>query len=749
MKKILFLLSVIYSISVYAGCDNMTNYQLVIVGNNQGTWSLKDKVNEISTSQDCGKTWDDDFESVTCQALTQNYVSPVTVNSFFTSGEVDLYGLSAVLVGSGESGPYTDVLINVTLDKPFTMVSGLFRKFRLRIFHAGNVSIQMNALCSGMSYEFDDFVNQPGNHINRSLTFDSGVMFSGNGTVVLPQTVNSEENVTYTATINGLQIKRIFNKSIHPVSDISWISSINPIGVTAPDQNINSMVNYSIGLPEFNGPGIYVQSGNWMFSPSNAGTGNFIILVRGNNQGCESDWIDTTFVVQPVISVVSPPVLDIVSTFGENAFPLKTMTEPVVYPDGGYVAPQEATIGTYHQACSNQNYTFSVLNPNGALIYEWAKFWQNGIEMIGTGTTKTVTTPSYTELGTNVFQGVEPFPWNYGVSDYFNGLGGVPRFIKNGDHKTVFIGEIFDVMVRAKNVNGDVSPWKKISLGIVQRPIINVNAAQCYVDDPTLVGISLSPMYTDSIAFDVIRKTQWNIDSDPVWELVGDSVFYPILNNNKLNVFGSQIIDSNAFFMYNTLTGINEPVFINTADEMCYSTVQNVNVVRSPLPSVTWNSSGTMSVGSLIQGDVTGVYFDPALDSIIWNFTDDSNLFYGDTAYHYLNDLGTVGYTITVIDQYGCSAQLDSTAFWFVPGTLGMKEFHNDEIRIFPNPATDKIYIDKIYNDYYEVFNNLGEKITEGHAIEGIGIDVNEWPNHSTIVFPELKRYYHLVILKQ
>ncbi|MCX6154373.1 MAG: hypothetical protein NT007_09445 [Candidatus Kapabacteria bacterium] len=58
---------------------------------------------------------------------------------------------------------------------------------------------------------------------------------------------------------------------------------------------------------------------------------------------------------------------------------------------------------------------------------------------------------------------------------------------------------------------------------------------------------------------------------------------------------------------------------------------------------------------------------------------------------------------------------------WFQKSPTEVEDWYNSEIKIFPNPASDAIYINSSYK-YYEIYNSFGQKVHSGIADSKIDI---------------------------
>lgn len=732
-----------FKLMAFCDCDNM-NHNLIM--GNVGTWDYGAYINSMSESDGCPKEFGDRTSDPQVQNAQGALIGGSTfLNTLFLQGIVDLQQVSDYLYAIGETGNSTVLYIKLSLDQQNWCQNpplAVERNVTLTIYHCGGVTLDNQIFCSGKAYLFEDLVNYPAAHYDRSVNFSTGDQFS-NLVVTLQQPINNTVGVTYNASISGYIVRRYWSKSIFEVPHPDFTSIPENITVNSPDQVLGLYSFWDIGtIPEFNGNGVYNQGGTWYFSPNLAGINTHVIALRANNQGCISNWVDTIFYVTPIASVASAPSVNLPFTFGagetgcvvERVFPGMWVG---VFPNTTYLPGGTSTLGNYHIVCSGKDYTLSVLNPNVNLQYEWKSIYNGSLVNEGFGTTKLFSMPTTNEIDLNIIQG--------GNSAVFPSSD-IPFYLSMGSRKTVHTGDLFSVYVRSINVNSDTSSWRKVYLGVSPTPEINTEFSMCYDNDPDLYVGSLTPLYDNNLSFSGVRTSRWDIDGDNTWEIYGDTVSYLMSNTNKVNNFKAQLFDTTKFWAWNASTGYQEFTYA-PADQVCYSEILWVPVVRNPQPIVTWNEAGTIVIGSSIYGSVSGVYFNPLTDSLIWNFTDGSGTYSGEDIWHYLNDLGSIGCDFRVIDTFGCSTTLAFPNWWFVPGTLGDDELSLDGT-VYPNPASESVNLSCWKADHVVVYGISGIVIEEFDVINDV-VDCSNWGENTVVLYNANRNKYVKLILRK
>lgn len=574
----------------------------------------------------------------------------------------------------------------------------------------GNVYPVESVLCWAKEYPLSYFLNSFGtgltsralkiydeNPINTTIqpfyavTIPDVGAFDSDFVLPEPTTVNPVYYVVFSGMRYGKVVRRRWIKQVYEVGNANFSSVPSGISEVSADVLLSNYSTYSGGVVEYSGNGV-LNSSDWFFSPSLAGVGSHNINIRVDNQGCKSYWSDAYFQVSPIVSVLSAPNIDMESTFGlgELGANVQAISGAIIQPlPNPALPPQISTLGKYHAVCSDKDYNFGILSPNASLTYEWQMVYHNQLFNLGQGVNKTVSMPTRNDIIRNVYQGVNP------SQSSFTGNEPVSMFINFGTNPspigTVYTGDMIVLMVRSRNVSNEVSPWKKLYLGLMPSPLLESSTKLCYDDNPLLVSTSNTQVYLDSLETTTIRSVLWDVDALGGYEYVGDSIYHFMQNTNKLNIFKAQVVDSSHSFVH-VGGGQYAPYYHEASSEVCYSSIEDVKIIRKPIPTITFSEVGNINVGTPVLTVVSGSYFDLNTDTIAYQFSDGSMQYQGDSLWHYFNDLGYYSLNVTVTDLYGCATESQFDNYWLVPGVLSLEE-EESLLEIYPVPAYDKVTI--------------------------------------------------------
>lgn len=722
MNKLILIVTFFAFTIVRAGCDNNMYWNIGNLGSYGESFSIKYLCDQGLNENDCNRDFTNDYISHTIKIRPK-------INGVWGSW-IDHYSLNGYLnlnfSGQGSSWWYWEdkvknsnyeqiriaeelqVEVNITVDAfiGYNLLTVVFNSRQV-----GNLQPSENVMCWGKTYNLSQALSSFGNGMTSrkfkvyesnptSTTVqpilninipDAGV-FDTEFTLPEPNGVNPYYYVVFEGNRNGTPVRRKWLKEVHEVGVGYFTNSPAGLNESSPDVLLSDYSFYSGGTVEYNGNGVLNNSG-WYFSSSLAGNGYHTISVRVNNQGCLSNWVDTLFQVIPIVSVVSAPTYDMIATFGvgETGANIQSNSGIVIqeFPNPP-LQPVITTMGKYHAVCSNQDYQFFVQSPNASLVYEWQMVYHNQLIDLGTGVSKVISIPDRDDIIRNVFQGT-----NASTTDYI-GNEPVSMFLNFGTPSTpiatVFTGDMIVLMLRAKNITNEYSPWRRLYLGLMPKPQLIPESVLCYLDNPVLVSGSQTSIYLDSIAQTTMRSAQWDIDGLGGFEYIGDSVYHFMTNTDKLNVFKSQIVDSTWFFVYQG--GGYVEYYNEASSEVCYSSIEDINIVREPIPIVAFSEVGNVTIGTPVLTTVSGSYFNPDVDLITYQFNDGSMLYTGDSLWHYMNDLGYYSLQVTVTDQYGCYVENNYTNYWLVPGVLELLEnIENNILTVYPVPVENQLTV--------------------------------------------------------
>src|SRR6218665_473300 len=580
MKSIILLLTVLFPILAIADCGD--SYGNVVTAGKTGTRGGGGGVSANIDNSGCNKNWNDkNF----CRAYingTEDYL----LGQMFNSGTVSWAAVANRLYaigGAASSGISTTVSLQIKLNGPKWSRSDhiLDRFFTITVYHCGSINLLPSVFCSGKDYVFDDIVTSPTQHVAKSLVFSNGQTF--NGTVInFNQPANNSMTTTYNAVCNGYPVSRSWTTSIRELREGYFTDTPDNLSVNSNDVDLGLYSYFSPGsVREFLGDGVYYFGNEWLFSPFSAGNGSHTLSMRVNNQGCYSEYRDTTFTVIGIASITTPPFLSYTQTFGpgEGGTLLYRRYPPYLDQEGNPEPGFDQGFGTFHFGCSNRDYTFYVANPLSSLTYEWVVYYHNLIYQTGTGNTLTVSMPDRASVDQDVYYGQQAFPWP--DSTY------ISHFVKGpGDYEGNYLGDVLRVTVRKRNVINQVSNYSEWLVGIVDTPVLEDNEKICYTADPTLVSVSESEVYLSYPDETVLRSMRWDIDMDGDWEFGGDSIIYNISNSNKVNLFKAQVVDTTKFWLYSESNNSWNSFIFPSVDEVCYSNIDTVRIVKNPIMSV-------------------------------------------------------------------------------------------------------------------------------------------------------------------
>ena len=272
---------------------------------------------------------------------------------------------------------------------------------------------------------------------------------------------------------------------------------------------------------------------------------------------------------------------------------------------------------------------------------------------------------------------VQPFQLNYGQDTVLcqgDSLVLTPPFFNsylwsNGDtSRTLTVQDSGTYILRAIDSSGNDFESNSLYIDFVQRPIVGIDKM-----DPSCKG--------DQDAYVYLSITNSGQDYEVVWS---NAVLGDTLEAVGAGVYTFQYTDTLACFIQDSVT-INEPPSLN---------IQSVIVPESP------DSLGSLQL--LVNGGTPP--YEISLNSIIIaNQTDslESGIYYLE-----VEDVSNCYYSDSIVVLYIDTQQLTS-----------IRSNQPYSIQAFPNPFTNQLNLLHDWgNDdvvYYQVFNNLGQEITD------------------------------------
>ena len=721
----LFMFSIFFVNDVFADCA--TDVNNVFVYGTQDVLNHGTCVNAINTENNCGWTYGGNpanlghiiFKPVAGYSTWM----PNWVETYLDETQVNLEGLLELMYNdtyftgptgllNANGGLYFDIEIK------HVMSVNVYYIYTVRVYHAYNAQITTDGICSGVPYTFNElFSGVPNAHTNRTIVSSEGDNFNGNN-ITFSQPVTNTITIMYQADVGGVVIRRYFDKTIGTEENAFFTSTAQSGGAITNLDPATLMTDYILisgGIPEFWGNGL-VQNGNdFWFDPNVAIPGNNIVYVRSNNNGCLSDWRDTIFVVTPIVVNFNSPQTSFMPAFGDEGFHAGENTNGT-----------PTIAGKFHYGCAGATYPISFMPGSLApgLTIDWQIVFHYNVIDAGTSNGGfQVTMPSSNEVLLNQVSSL------YTVEDHlldntllYNllvgyGAGDITGngTVDNDDFlATRYTGDLVKIMTRARNVFNDVSDWRTTYIGLVPTPEHDESLLKCYVGDPVMDPVTNTPIYYDSIDYDTYRSVRWDVNNDGTWDLDGSQDNYNLIMTTiqKNDVMRSQIIDSTYLYGYNLYMDDFYETYSDLVSTVCYSEIDTIDLVRQPVFTTNFSEMDTVDIGNAVEGIVTGTWFDSELDSITWNWSDGSPTYFGDSTWHFMNDLGSYSLEVAVIDSFGCVSDSLYLNAWYVDGVLNLNEEISDDLKVYPVPVVNTLTIESDTPfDMVEIISVTGELV--------------------------------------
>lgn len=766
MKRVLLIIVKIMLIGfVKAGCDGGT---ITVDQGNIGSINVKQQcIDQIAMDLGCSYSYDNDYEwTAMSLVIGDAYFGLTTLTQFMPSDLTSFnknsltnwlysnnapasnFGSNSVLSVS-ELAAEADVwhlLIVVKLNNIFNSGGDLYVQ-KHEINNVSGINV-LSSYCSGVPLLFQDLITTvPSWHSNPTIIFANGDNFQNNE-VILTQSPNDIYSFEYRAEVNGYTSRRPVITEVHEQRDAYFtdvVQSGGPITTQNSATLMNSYTTNTGGIEEYLGSGLVSNGTDWYFDPSVAGPGQHAMFVRSNNQGCYSEWRDTIFDITPIVVGFSQPQFNIPATFGGD--------------QGGFagknVTGTPTLAGLFHMGCSDRDYTFSTTNLQTGLQIEYQVVWHNNIIDQGTSAGPfTITMPSWNDVLLNQEQSIysidsialnNNLPYNlalvYGTGQDITGDGQV-----DGDDVlfTEYLGDVLQVQARYFNVQNDYSDWTTMYVGVVPNPEVDKTNPLCFDVDPVMSPVTDVPLYMDTMNQDAYRSVLWDIDMDGTFELDGsiDNFLLLLPSQNKAETMRQFIVDSTLVRGWNEFTNSYFDLWIPEISEVCFSNVDTTYVVRNPDYSLSFSAVDTIQYGTPVLGVITGQWFDDTLDLLTWNWTDGSPEYYGDSVWHYHNDLGFYSLEVAIEDTYGCRVEQNFIDYWLVPGTLNLDEELEISLKAYPVPVVDFLTIEtdkkieriEVYDLFGRVVHRESNKVLDLSALKSGGYLVYIEVEGSTVV---------------
>ncbi len=694
----LFLLFIVFSNFSFAeDCDEYSTSRTV--GSNTTDISISTDFDNLYT---CGD-WSDRSEVVFAQLIVnggmfgQSYLGSGWINSDFTS--INLKQLILNISGSSlwnslKNHENWKLVVKTSFRKSWQIADDdLTLTYNFKIASQANLTTN---LCSNKSYVFEDFL------LSQPVTYSSGSIgfIDGGGYSALPTMINNEYHYEYNCIIEGYNCFIPIKAVINDLKTAKFTTTIQAGGVStniSPAVPLSNYIYTNGGVLECNGSGIIYSGTTLMFDPSIANN-NCLLNLRTNNGGCISEWQDTIFTLTPIVLNVTKPGFNLATTFGSGSIGEWNISN----------VNNVLALNNFHFGCSNKTYNFSFTNNQANVHYEWKVIYRQLEYASGIGQTFTLTMPDRNVVSENMNNSITPIsqissstPFNSVVATQCTYDVSGDNIVDSDDQLlTVNSGEQMIIYARALNVLNSPSLWGSVTIGLVKTPEVDTLTSYCYNGNTFYTSPpTLTPVYLDTLID--TRSTSWDLNNDTFFDFYSTSnTSHPFTSSTKLQLINVQVVDSVktlGYFPENNGTYTPYEVYSPLSGTVCKSDIKKIKFIKSPVPVYNFNSTGTMDQGSYVLGVVDGANFNPSVDSIQWNWNDGSTSFYGDSLFHYLNDLGYYDLSISVTDQYGCYADTLFSQNWFVPGYLSIDEnINSNSINLYPVPVEHTLTINCI-----------------------------------------------------
>lgn len=732
MKTTLFLLLLSIGAYSYAGCDGGST---TITEGNIGSIDVKGICSGMLESN-CSMNWDDDLDGVYSFLYIGQMTIPHTVIQTYFGAGMETFSKDALvnwIYSNNNSAQYYGGPSGVSIAE----YAGGVETWHLRITVTlqnfwnsfGEDYIQNHYIknpydisyeevyCSGVEYSFGDIVwNIPSDHTNENISFSNGDAWAGSY-VTLTQTANSQYSMEYTALIEGYSSRRPLSVMVEELKEAYFTSTVESGGPVTTQSPSTLMTDYHFingGVAEYMGAGLIQNGLDWYFDPSVSGSGSHAMFVRTNNNGCMSEWRDTVFYVTPIVTSFNAPIWNVSSTFaGENGLLA-----------GKNVSGNPSFAGWFHMGCSDNTYTFATSNIQAGLTLEYQVIFHNSI--IETGSTTgsfTVDMPTRNEIYLNQDQSIfgidsieanNNLPYNLAAAYAAGDITGDGNVTADDGLYTDYMGDPIQISGRFVNTFGDASDYQSFYIGLVPTPYVDKTQPLCYSGDPIMSPVTDVPVYMDTMDYNAYRSVLWDVDMDFMIELDGTIDDYQLImpTIDKSNMMRQVIVDSTLIRGYSPYHDQYFDLWVEGTSARCVSNYDTTFVVRYPEFTTNFSDVDTISIGTPVQGVVTGVWFDAQNDTIEWNWNDNSPTYYGDSVWHYYNDLGFYTLNIAVRDSFGCQSDTTYTDHWFVPGVLDLDEEVEVELTLYPVPVRHKLTIETSAKvEEVTIYNILGELV--------------------------------------
>ena len=131
----------------------------------------------------------------------------------------------------------------------------------------------------------------------------------------------------------------------------------------------------------------------------------------------------------------------------------------------------------------------------------------------------------------------------------------------------------------------------------------------------------------------------------------------------------------------------------------------SADISVSPAPAVSFDWTGTQVSEATVFNN-TSTFSDGTITGYDWTFGDNGTSTDANPSHTYATE-GLFNITLTATGDNGCSA----SATQEISITSSVENLQAPAIRVYPNPATEEVYIVNEMNQVVELYNALGQKI--------------------------------------
>lgn len=724
--KFLFLL-VLISLSFNSISCSQDVTWTANIGNNTPSFDLK---SFCDSHLKCGTTWSHKTTNFSTQLLN----SWITFDSYVSNDQTTIDIKKIVNDKKWYTQNFT--IIVSCFFKQSSQSSTEFIKLYINVVGAGDIKTG-KILCSNKPFVFSDLITYE-NPINKnsSINFLDGGGYNG-----LYQPSNGKYNFEYICKVNDLDCFISFQNPIYIPEKTNFSTGGLPTTYlkTANPVLLSTYTNPTGGKPIYSGEGVVIIGSSYYLDPSMVSNRFTNIKVSNNNNGCVTEESVFKINITPVSGMEEQngkhiySLMHSIRTFSNDQDSVNTFSE------------NNFAFGFFD---STQTWTFTTNSGGKYSNYEWKAIYRNKLFASGSGLSFSLKPP---KLDTLPYSDYNVFPLDT-LMKYYEGYNNVSAskcpiryhgLINPTNSPNIFSSYLYDpviILMRCQNINGVPSNWRRYFVGMVEFPKVLQNQKYCL--DKQLI---LTTKTSSRPKSNIIRSSKFFIDNK--WQSAeNDSLVVNYSSLNKVSYIKTYILDSTkvigkSFITKNDTTfwspnGQYGAVFSNYYD--------SIKIINNPKPITYFNLSGLTSVGTAIKSKVSNGFYN-STDFVKWKWSNNPNIFYGDSIYNYLNDIGNYSLNLNIVDTFNCVFDTTFSNNWIVTGVLKIDELASDNsINFYPVPVKDILTIDS----KFEIDNVIIYDINGSVLLEDRQKNINMSFLKSGTYFIHLKVNDNLVIKK-